>query len=117
MIIEIGKPLALGKRRSKHEILLSKNTIGVGGSYSWKGSYGKGSMKTIDLKTNENIHQTMDFDGSVSEVYWTFKDTLGGTKVTWRSKGVMNFGFKMYSAFQGGPDKIIGSMYEKAWLI
>jgi hypothetical protein len=46
---------------------------------------------------------------------WKFKDTVGGTKVTWRSKGKMDFMFKIYSALNGGVDKIIGTMiYERA---
>jgi effector-binding domain-containing protein len=102
------------KEDPKMEFYYPKSTIGIGGSYSWKGSDGEGNMKTISLKENESIHQKMDFNGSISDVYWTFKDTLGGTKVTWRSKGVLNFGFKMYSAFHGGPDNVIGSMYEKS---
>ena len=102
------------KEDPKMEFHYPKNTIGIGGYYSWKGSDGDGNMKTISLKDNESIHQKMDFNGSISDVYWTFKDTLGGTKVTWRSKGVMNFGFKIYSAFQGGADKVIGNMYEKS---
>ena len=91
-----------------------KNTVGKGGSYSWKGTEGDGTMKTIALIENQSIHQQMNFNGSVSQVYWTFKDTTGGTKVSWRSKGNMGFAFKIYSVFQGGADKIIGNLYEKS---
>lgn len=90
------------------------NTVGLGANYSWKGKDGDGEMKTVSLKNNENLHQKMDWSGSLSDVYWTFKDTVGGTKVTWRSKGRMSFGFKIYSAFKGGPNKVIGDMYEKS---
>lgn len=92
----------------------SKNTVGKGGSFSWTGSDGEGNMKTINVKENTSIQQKMNFNGGNSDVYWTFKDTLGGTKVTWNSKGVMNFGFKIYSVFNGGMDHIIGNMYEKS---
>jgi effector-binding domain-containing protein len=91
-----------------------KGTVGKGGSYSWKGSNGDGDMRTIAVRENESLHQKMNYNGSISDVYWTFKDTLGGTKVTWRSKGSMGFGFKIYSVFQGGAEKIIGNMYEKS---
>ena len=90
------------------------STVGIGGSYSWKGNDGDGDMKTIDVKENTSIKQKMNFNGSVSDVYWTFKDTVGGTKVTWNSKGSMNFGFKIFSFFKGGADKVIGNMYEKS---
>ncbi|PWA07384.1 SRPBCC family protein [Flavobacterium psychrotolerans] len=90
------------------------NTIGNGASYSWNGSEGSGEMKTIAVKGNESIHQKTDFSGTISDVYWTFKDTVGGTKVTWRSKGSMGFSFKIYSAFKGGANKVIGTTYEKS---
>lgn len=92
----------------------SKNTVGKGGSYSWTGSDGDGNMKTVNVVENSSIYQKMNFNGADANVYWTFKDTVGGTKVSWRAKGVMNFGFKIYSAFNGGVDHIIGNMYEKS---
>lgn len=90
------------------------NTIGKGGGYSWKSSDGIGNMKTISVKNNESITQKMSYNGSPSDVYWTFKDTVGGTKVTWHSKGTMSFGFKIYTVFKGGADKVIGGMYERS---
>ena len=98
----------------KMEFYYSKNTVGKGGSYSWKGNDGEGNIKTLTVNENQALHQKMNFNGSESDVYWTFKDTIGGTKITWRSKGKMGFGFKIYSVFQGGADKVIGSMYEKS---
>lgn len=91
-----------------------KNTVGIGGYYSWEGSDGNGDMKTLAVSGNDYIRQKMNFNGSLSDVYWTFKDTLGGTKVTWRSKGRMGFAFKVYSVFNGGVSKVIGNMYEKS---
>ena len=66
-----------------------KITSGKGASYSWKGDEGDGNMKTIDIKENESITQKMVYNDSPSEVFWTFKDTLGATKVSWRAKGKM----------------------------
>lgn len=91
-----------------------ENTLGKGASYSWEGKDGKGSMVTLFTKENDSIAQKMEFDGSTSQVNWKFKDTIGGTKVTWSTKGKMNFFFKIYSAINGGVDKIIGTMYEKS---
>ena len=98
----------------KMQFIYPANTIGKGGSYSWNGTDGSGKIKTVALIDNQSIAQKMDYSGSLSEVNWTFKDTIGGTKVTWRSKGTMNFGFKIYTIFQGGADKVIGSMYERS---
>jgi len=91
-----------------------QNTIGKGASYSWEGKDGKGEMRTIAAKENDSIAQTMEFEGTSSRVSWHFKDTIGGTKVTWRSKGKMSFFFKIYSALNGGTDRIIGAIYEKS---
>lgn len=98
----------------KMEFTYPQHTIGKGGSYSWKGSEGNGNVKTIAVTDNQSIKQKMDYGGTVSDVFWTFKDTLGGTKVSWKSKGNMSFGFKIYSAFNGGADKVIGTMYERS---
>lgn len=90
------------------------NTVGKGGSYSWKDSNGTGNMKTTFVKENDSIAQKMIYNELPSEVSWKFEDTIGGTKVTWRTKGKMDFMFKIYTAFKGGADNVIGKMYEKS---
>ncbi|TDE03852.1 SRPBCC family protein [Flavobacterium hiemivividum] len=89
-------------------------TIGKGASYSWEGKDGTGEMRTLFVKENDSIAQKMNFNGTNSSVFWTFKDTIGGTNVTWKTKGNMSFLFKVYTALNGGVDKVIGSMYEKS---
>jgi hypothetical protein len=42
-----------------------------------------------------------------------FKDTEGGTKVTWQSKG-MSFLLKFYTALNGGVEEVMEKMYEKS---
>jgi effector-binding domain-containing protein len=96
------------------KITYPQNTIGKGGSYSWEGKSGNGNMQTVFVKENDSISQKMNSDGTVSNVFWSFKDTIGGTKVTWKTKGKMSFLFKVYSAFNGGVNKIIGDIYEKS---
>jgi effector-binding domain-containing protein len=96
------------------KIIYSQKTIGSGASYSWEGKEGSGDMKTVFTKENDSISQKMNFNGTSSDVYWKFKDTIGGTKVSWKTKGKMSFVFKIYSAFNGGVDKVIGGMYEKS---
>lgn len=90
------------------------NTVGAGGSYSWKGSNSEGDIKTISIKNNKSIHQKMNFNGVVTELFWNFKDTVGGTKVTWRSKGTMDWNFKILTFFKGGANKFMGDMHEKS---
>ncbi|MCG9793040.1 SRPBCC family protein [Flavobacterium algicola] len=89
-------------------------TSGVGATYSWDGEDGNGTMTTLFVKESDSISQKMNYNDSPSNVYWKLKDTIGGTKVTWSTKGHMSFMFKIYSALKGGPDAIVGKMYEKS---
>ena len=91
----------------------NKITFGKGASYSWKGNNSEGNIKTLAFVENESIHQKMTYDESPSEVFWTFKDTLGATKVTWRTKGKMTAMMKIYTFFKGGIETI-GAVYEKS---
>ncbi|MGM8361168.1 SRPBCC family protein [Flavobacterium sp. ARAG 55.4] len=91
-----------------------QNTIGKGASYNWEGKNGEGEMRTIRIKENDSIVQSMKFEGTYSTVYWHFKDTIGGTKVTWKTEGKMSFLFKIYAALNGGTDRVIGAIYEKS---
>lgn len=95
------------------KINYSENTIGKGASFSWEGKESNGEMRTLSVKENEDISQKMDSEGTTSSINWTFKDTLGGTKVTWKAKGKMSFFLKVYTALNGGADKVIGTIYEK----
>lgn len=96
------------------KITYPRNTIGKGASYSWEGKDSNGTIKTIFVKENDSISQKMNSDETSSAIFWSFKDTVGGTKVTWKTKGKMSFLFKIYSAFNGGVAKIIGDRYEKS---
>lgn len=89
-------------------------TMGIGASYSWQGNDGNGFMKTIFVKENDSIAQKMTLDGMPSEVNWKFKDTIGGTKVTWTTKGTINLMTKITSFFKGGIKNVIGNNYEQS---
>jgi effector-binding domain-containing protein len=56
----------------------------------------------------------MNYNGTEATVNWKFKDTTGGTKVTWSNKGSMSFKFKVTSIFSGGAAQVFGDMYEKS---
>ncbi|OXB01776.1 transcriptional regulator [Flavobacterium oncorhynchi] len=90
-------------------------TSGNGASFYWSGDEGNGNAITLKTKEGESIEQKMKYDGTEADVTWTFKDTLAGkTKVTWKAKGTMSFLFKIYTALNGGSDKVIGTIYEKS---
>jgi effector-binding domain-containing protein len=93
-----------------------ENTIGIGSSYSWSGADDSGNIKTIFVKTNDSLVQTMNYNESLSKVFWSFKDTLDGTKVIWRTKGTLPFMDKIYAVVKGGPEKVIGIRYERSLL-
>lgn len=89
-------------------------TIGKGGSCSWTSNNGNGTLKTTFVKENDSIAQNMVQNGEQSSIYWKFKDTIGGTKVTWRSKGKLDFKSKITAFFHGGINSVIGDSYEKS---
>lgn len=89
-------------------------TIGKGGSYSWNSENGSGTSRTIFVKENDSIAQKMLVNETPSDVFWTFKDTAGGTKVTWRHKGKMDFKTKINTFFNGGINTVLGNMFEKS---
>lgn len=90
------------------------NTSGNGAFCSWTGAEGTGDIQTLSTKINENITQKLNNNGTESEVFWHFKDTVGGTKVTWRTKGNLSFELKMLAALKGGVERNLGSIYEKS---
>lgn len=92
----------------------SQSTIGIGSSLSWEGKEGNGDLQTISIKENDSIAQKMTFNGNSANVTMSFKDTLKGTKVTWKAKGEMGFLFKILTSFNGGAKKVFASMFEKS---
>ncbi len=89
-------------------------TMGIGASCSWISNNGTGNLKTFFVKDNDSIVQKMIQNGEQSTIYWKFKDTTGGTKVTWRSKGKLDFKSKVMAFFKGGINSVVGDSYEKS---
>ena len=99
---------------STSKLNYSNKTFNAGASLSWEGLKGAGNIKTNFIKVNDSISQVMNLDGNLSSVFWSFKDTIGGTKVTWTNSGKMNFKMKVYTAFNSGIDKMIGTTMERS---
>ncbi|PKB15386.1 SRPBCC family protein [Flavobacterium sp. 5] len=91
----------------------SPSTIGKGSSFTWEGS-AIGSIQTLYTKENDSIVQKMEFNETSSDVYWSFKDTIGGTKVTWKSVGKMDFMLKVSSFFNVGAKNTLSKVYDKS---
>jgi effector-binding domain-containing protein/uncharacterized protein YndB with AHSA1/START domain len=98
------------------ETRYSAITVGKGASFSWEGSQNDGAVKTIRTKENDSVVQQMDWNGLPAELYWTFKDSAGKTKVTLKVKGKMGFMPKIEATLKGGADRIMEAMYEKSLL-
>ena len=83
-------------------------------SFKWDGSQSTGEVFTISKSGTDSIKQKMIYDGSASDVTWTFKDTTGGTKITVISEGKMNFMSKFRALRNGNADKFVGAFYENS---
>lgn len=94
----------------------SNNSIGIGSFCDWNGTSGSGELKTTNTKENDNIHQTMNFNGNSADISMSFKDTLGKTKVSWKAKGQMGYFSKINNIFDGGANRLFGSIFEKSLL-
>ncbi|QBN17929.1 GyrI-like domain-containing protein [Flavobacterium nackdongense] len=92
----------------------SNTTVGTGGFCSWDGKKGAGELKTINLKENDSIMQTMLLDGNSADLVLSFKDTLGKTKVTYKAKGKMSFTSKVLNVFNGGGSNFFGTIFENS---
>jgi len=89
-------------------------TIGKGATCAWTSDDGVGNLKTYFVKENDSISQKMFKNGKYSSIYWKFEDTIGGTKVTWRSKGKLDFNSKIIAFFKGGINSAVGDSYKKS---
>lgn len=101
------------EENGKTQFIFPTKTAGVGAKCSWDGT-SEGSIKTIAVKENTFIEQKMIFNETETEGKWTFKDTLGKTKVTWQTKGTMSVMMKIKAFLNGGINQVIGSVYEKS---
>jgi len=99
---------------SNIKLAYSPTTIGEGSSFSWEGVNDSGDIQTLYTKGMDSIVQKMNSNGASSDVYLTFKDTLGGTKVTWKSKGKMDFLQKINFFLNGATQNSITEIYDKS---
>ncbi|MGV9002828.1 SRPBCC family protein [Flavobacterium sp.] len=82
-------------------------TSDKGGSFTWKDGSESGFMKTVFVKDNDSLSQKMTVDGHKAEVYWKFKDTIGGTKVTYTTRGTIGVLQKFSTFFEGGINRMM----------
>ncbi|MCK5638373.1 MAG: SRPBCC family protein [Flavobacteriaceae bacterium] len=92
----------------------ANNTVGEGGSYSWTGKEGGGTMNTLKVDKPKSLDQEIIFNtpfGDMrSDVYWKLEKVKEGTNLTWGMKGEMGF-FSRFMA--SGMEDQIGPMEER----
>lgn len=87
---------------------------GKGASATWVNGDEAGSFRTTYIKNNDSLSQNMFLNGKKSQLFWKFKDTVGGTKVSLRIKGTLDFKSKVLAFLNGGINATIGDTYEKS---
>jgi len=89
-------------------------TMGAGAQFNWDNGSDNGHMKTYFVKENDSIKQRGSFNGTTADIYWTLKDTIGGTKVTLEARGKMDLLTKISTFFSGGFSSIANDAFEKS---
>ena len=105
---------AVNDENPETKFIYSDVSAGKGASYSWQSPDGSGQTVTTFVKENDSIAQQVIIDGVASKMAWKFKDSAGGTKVTWSSTGKLRFADKFSAAVRGGAENILGAVYEKS---
>lgn len=80
---------------------------------TWFQAESKGYIKTKSVKESDSIAQKIVWNDMNSTLRWTFKDTLGKTKISIRTEGKMDLKMKIYAFFHGGINSIIGDLMDK----
>lgn len=99
------------------KIDLSDSIVGIGSSYSWEDSEGKGSIKTTEVIPLQSIDQIIQFNEfAPAQMHWEFKqNTAKETEVSWTiSSDNLSFYEKGYVLINGGHDKIITPIFEQS---
>lgn len=88
---------------------LTKNQI-----VSWEGKDSNGDIETINNISNDSISQIMNFNGNSAELALHLKDTLKGTKISWKANVKLGFVNKIIATFNGNIEDEVISMFEKS---
>lgn len=91
-------------------------SVGAGGKCHWIQDRDRGQLSTYYVKENDSIAQKAAYNQSYSFIYWTFKDTVGGTKVSIHCKGQMDLLSKVSAFFKGGIEPLLHDVCVKSLL-
>lgn len=101
------------KKGSNLTFEYGSKSMGAGGNCLWHHDSDQGGMRTLFVKEIDSIVQKGQFNQTQATVYWTFKDTVGGTKVRIHCKGQMDLFTKVAMFFRGGINGIVESVCEQ----
>ncbi len=86
-----------------------KNT----GYFAWQKNNSAGSLKTLSSKKNKLIAQELHFNSNDGMLLWSFKDTIGGTKVSCKIDGNLSFLFKVNNIVYNNTEDIVDDIFDK----
>lgn len=89
-------------------------TMGVGGYCSWNIDSEVGLLKTNQVIEGSSIVQQFEFNGTTAKINWSFKDTVGGVKISVHTKGTVNLYTKITSFFKGGISTLLQDVCSKS---
>lgn len=93
---------------------LSEATSGKDAFISWQDDETEGKIQTVKIVENDSILQNAEINNMHSDISWSFKDTLGSTKVTLRMAGKLSFTEKAYAVLNGGNNKKLEEKLERS---
>jgi hypothetical protein len=65
------------------------------------------------VKENDSISQKMNYNGTSSNLSWSFKDTEGGLKSHGNQKVTWAFFEILYTALNGGVEEVIENVWKE----
>jgi effector-binding domain-containing protein len=84
------------------------------GDFSWSGKEFNGDIETLKCVLNDSISQKMNFNGNSSQITMRFKDTLKGTKISWKTTVKMGFFNKIRATLNGNIVNEVVLMLDKS---
>ncbi len=84
------------------------------GDLSWNGKEFNGDIETMKCILNDSISQEMNFNGNSSVGTMRFKDTLKGTKISWKTTVKLGFLNKIRATLNGNIQNEVILMLEKS---
>lgn len=102
------------QKKSALKFDYGSKSVGAGGKCNWENANDSGSLRTYYVKENDRIAQKAVYNGTSSTINWTFKDTVGGTKVKIHCKGKMDLITKVSVFFKGGVEGLLQEVFDKS---